>query len=103
MQLIELDGFHILERRKIQLGRTHVMEFYAEHVKEPYFSQLLSFMTSGPILALILAKQDAVAAWRSLMGPTNIEVARDTAPSTLRALYGTGSWLQPAHALQCYS
>eukprot|EP00892_Ulva_mutabilis_P008667 jgi/Ulvmu1/6172/UM028_0028.1 len=97
MQLIELDGFHILEQRIVQLSHSHVVDFYSEHSGKPFFPNLQAFMTSGPILALILAKQDAINAWRALMGPTNSEVARETAPSTLRALYGTDGTKNAMH------
>lgn len=95
LQLIQLDGFHILEKRKIQLSQVHVMEFYAEHVGKPFFTKLQVFMTSGPIVALILAKHNAIVDWRALMGSTDSVIAKDTAPSTIRALYGIGLLLRP--------
>ncbi len=50
-------------------------------------------MTSGPIVALQLEGADAVPAWRTLLGPTNSETAREQAPTSLRARFGTGVWL----------
>jgi nucleoside diphosphate kinase len=90
VQLVELDGFEILARRQVLLTATQAREFYAEHVGKPFFPRLQSFMTSGPIWALILAKNNAIAAWRTLMGPTDTEKAKLEAPYSLRALYGTG-------------
>lgn len=77
------------------MSLSDVMDFYSEHVGKPFFSKLQSFMSSGPILALILAKPDAIGALRALMGPTDSDIARQTAPRTLRALYGTGSSREP--------
>ena len=90
MQLIEMDGFTILDKRQVQLTEQRAREFYAEHAGKPFFPALISFMTSGPIWALHLHHQDAVTKWRDLMGPTNTQKARAEAPLTLRALYGTG-------------
>lgn len=74
----------------MQLTDAHVREFYAEHIEKPFYSQLRSFMTSGAAWALVLAKRDAVADWRAMMGPTDSGKAREMAPGTIRALYGTG-------------
>jgi nucleoside diphosphate kinase len=89
-QLIELEGFHILEKRNVHLTDAHVREFYAEHIGKEFYPKLLSFMTSAPAWALVLAKRDAIADWRAMMGPTDSGKARETAPGTIRALYGTG-------------
>ena len=53
------------------------------------------FMTSGPIVAMQLEGADAVPAWRTLLGPTNSETAREQAPTSLRARFGTGACLLP--------
>jgi nucleoside diphosphate kinase len=74
------------------LTSAHVRDFYAEHLEKSFFGKLQQFMSSGPIWALVLAKQDAVAQWRSMMGPTDSLKAKAVAPGTLRALYGTGSF-----------
>ena len=90
MQLVELEGFHILEKRQILLTSAHVREFYAEHLEKPFFAKLESFMTSGTVWALVLAKNDAISAWRTIMGPTDSVAAKSAASGTMRALYGTG-------------
>ena len=54
-------------------------------------------MSSGPIVALVLARVEAIAAWRKLLGPTNSLVAREKAPASLRALYGTDGTKNAAH------
>lgn len=55
-------------------------EFYKEHKGKAFFNGLIEFMTSGPIVAMVLAKVDAIRAWRELMGPTNVFDARLKAP-----------------------
>jgi nucleoside diphosphate kinase len=94
MQLAELDGFTILEQRSMTLTEQSAREFYKEHTGKPFFDHLVAFMTSGPMCALLLSAPDAVKKWRALMGPTNTQRAQAEAPSSLRAIYGTG-----AHAL----
>ncbi|KAK9817643.1 hypothetical protein WJX72_000069 [[Myrmecia] bisecta] len=97
MQLIELAGFTIVAQQKLQLTAQRAGEFYAEHKGKPFYSGLISFMTSGPIYALVLAKEDAIRSWRSLMGPTNVFVARAEQPKSLRALYGTDGTQNATH------
>ena len=91
MQLIELDGFTVLEQRQLLLTQQRAGEFYKEHDGKPFFDTLIGFMTSGPIWALLLASPDAIPKWRALMGPTNTLKARAEAPTSLRAIYGTGA------------
>ena len=53
-----------------------------------FFTNLVSYMSSGPVVALVLAKKNAIADWRRVMGPTNPIEARESFPDTLRALFG---------------
>lgn len=64
----------------LQLNRIRAEEFYGEHKGKPFFPNLVNFMTSGPIWALVLAKPGAILAWRALMGPTNVFTARAEKP-----------------------
>jgi len=66
--------------RVTQLTRYRAEEFYAEHEGKPFFPNLVAFITSGPVYALVLAKPSAIADWRKLMGPTNVLKARVEAP-----------------------
>jgi nucleoside diphosphate kinase len=90
LQLIELEGFIILEKKQVLLTAQNSRDFYKEHKGKPFYDKLVSFMTSGPILVLLLSAENAINKWRSLMGPTDSLKARQTAPFSLRALYGTG-------------
>ena len=71
--------------RMTSLSRARVEEFYAEHAGKPFFPELLAFMTSGPVVAMALEGEGAVAHSREIMGATNPAAA---APGTIRALYG---------------
>ena len=72
-------------------------EFYAEHEGKPFFEKLTQFMSSGPVVALALSRQGAIAGWRELMGPTNSHTARETVPSCLRARFGTDQTKNACH------
>lgn len=63
-----------------QLSKERAEQFYGEHAGKPFFPGLVSFMTSGPIWALVLERPGAIYEWRALMGPTNTLVARKEAP-----------------------
>lgn len=66
--------------RSAQLTVPRAEAFYAEHRERPFFPGLVEFMTSGPVVAAVLAKPGAVTAWRALIGPTNSLDARVKAP-----------------------
>ena len=75
---------------------THnLLEFYAEHRGKPFYDNLVSFMTSGPVLGLELIGQDAIAQWRALLGPTN--VAKQEAPSSIRGRFGSDNTRNACH------
>ena len=67
----------IIAARMKQLSRADAEEFYAEHKERPFFGDLVDFMSSGPIVAAILLKDDAVTDFRKLIGSTDPEDAED--------------------------
>lgn len=97
IEQIEKQGFKIIQRRSYQLSEAQAKEFYAEHVSKPFFPKLLDFMTSGPIWALELGMHGAIGAWRAMMGPTNSDSARATAPTTIRAHFGIDGTKNAVH------
>lgn len=74
---IEKAGFNIVGLRKLRLSRKQAEEFYAVHKERPFYSGLVKFMTEGPVVVMVLEKENAIAAWRELMGATNPEKAAD--------------------------
>uniref|UniRef100_A0A5K4EW29 Nucleoside diphosphate kinase n=1 Tax=Schistosoma mansoni TaxID=6183 RepID=A0A5K4EW29_SCHMA len=80
-------GFTIALEKAIQLTKEQVEEYYKEHMGQPYFGELTTVMSSGPCLALLLAREDAVAKWREMLGPASVNEAKATAPESLRAQF----------------
>lgn len=83
---IKNNGFTILDQKEITLDKDTAEKFYAVHKDKPFFADLISYITSGPIIVLALEKENAVQTWRNLMGATNPEKAD---AGTIRQLYGT--------------
>jgi nucleoside-diphosphate kinase len=68
---IEAKGYNILEMKLFTIDETLAKKHYAEHVDKPFFGELVSFITSGPVVAMVVEGPDAVAGMRQLMGATN--------------------------------
>ena len=68
IDLIEKHNFTIIGMEKIQLSKDKAARFYAVHKDRPFFNELVDFVTSGPVVILALEKDDAIKAWRDLMG-----------------------------------
>lgn len=79
-------GFGIIAMKYLQLSRTQAEKFYEVHRERPFYKDLVEFMSSGPIVAAVLKKENAVEAYRQYIGSTN---PKDAAAGTIRALYGT--------------
>jgi len=87
---IEQSGFKIIAMKKTELTKEKAEEFYAIHKGKPFFDELISFMISGPIVVLVLEKENAIEEWRKLMGKAEIE-------GTLRNLFGTSVTKNAVH------
>ena len=83
-QMISDAGFKIKAMKLIQLNRSQAEEFYAVHNERPFYGELVEYMTSGPIVAAVLEKDNAVNDFRTLIGSTNPEEAAD---GTIRKLF----------------
>src|SRR6201996_8585072 len=81
LALIDQSGFKIVAVKKMFLAKTQAQGFYAVHAKRPFFESLTTFMSSGPIIAMVLEKDNAIADLRKLMGATN---PSDAAEGTIR-------------------
>ncbi|XP_061609002.1 nucleoside diphosphate kinase 6 [Phyllopteryx taeniolatus] len=93
-----LDNHFIVVRCKDLVWRRQDCErFYAEHSERFFYQRLVEFMSSGPLRAYILAREDAVRHWRELMGPTKVFRARYTSPASLRAQFGLTDTRNTAH------
>jgi nucleoside-diphosphate kinase len=75
LALVEKSGFRIVAMKKMRITVPQAQAFYAVHKERPFYNDLVKFMTEGPVVAMVLEKADAIAAWRTLMGATNPEKA----------------------------
>ena len=71
LQKIDGAGFRVVGMKKLQLTRSEAEGFYYVHKARPFFSDLCSFMSRSPVVVMVLEKDNAIAAWRELMGATN--------------------------------
>ena len=71
IEQFEKNGFRILAMKMLHLKKTQAQQFYAVHAARPFYSSLTEFMTSGPVVAIALEKESAIADLRKLMGATN--------------------------------
>jgi len=94
IDLIEKNGFEIVRMEKIMLSKELAEEFYAVHQERPFFGELVEFVTSGPVIVMALEKENAVQAWRDLMGATN---PANAAEGTVRKLYAQSIGKNAAH------
>ncbi len=78
------EGFRIIALKMTKLSAEKAGEFYAIHKERPFYGELVDFMSSGPIIAAILEKENAVVSFRELIGATNPALATE---GTIRKLY----------------
>lgn len=83
---IEAKGYRIVAMKMLTIPRDLAERHYGEHRDKPFFENLVSFITSGPVVAMVLEGEDAIAGWRVLMGATN---PADAAPGTIRGDYAS--------------
>ncbi|NXX82658.1 NDK6 kinase, partial [Urocolius indicus] len=87
-QTILSNRFLIVRAKELRCGREQSRRFYREHAGRFFYQRLVEFMASGPMWAYILAHENAVPLWRSLMGPTKVFRARNSVPDSIRGAYG---------------
>ena len=79
------NNFKILKEKKIQIEKSEAEKFYKVHETKPFYNDLCSYLSSGPIVVMVLEKDNAVLSNRELMGATN---PKDALDGTLRKKYG---------------
>ena len=84
-QMYIKNGFNIFNEKKIQIEKSEAEKFYKVHETKPFYNDLCSYLSSGPIIAMILEKENAVVENRKLMGATN---PKDAEEGTIRKKYG---------------
>ena len=78
-------GFKIIKEKKIQIEKLEAEKFYKVHETKPFYNDLCSYLSSGPIVVMVLEKENAVLENRELMGSTN---PKDAKQGTIRKKYG---------------
>ena len=84
-QMFILKGFKIIKEKKIQIEKTEAELFYKVHETKPFYNDLCAYLSSGPILVMIIEKENAIKENRNLMGATN---PKDAKEGTIRKKYG---------------
>ena len=84
-QMFKDNGFNIVKEKKIQIEKSEAEKFYKVHETKPFYNDLCAYLSSGPIVVMILEKENAVLANRELMGATNPKEANE---GTIRKKYG---------------
>src|ERR1700722_591831 len=92
---LEGNGFKIVAARVARLTTAEAGAFYEVHRERPFFTSLVTFMTSGPCMPLVLERADAVATLRAVIGATD---PKDAAPGTVRALFAESKERNAIHA-----
>jgi nucleoside-diphosphate kinase len=87
-------GFRIVAMKLLKLSREQAMQFYEVHKDRPFYDGLVDFMSSGPIVAAVLEKENAVEDFRNLIGATNPDEAEH---GTVRNLFGTNVQANAVH------
>ena len=83
--MFEKNGFKIAKEKKIQLAKHEAEQFYKVHETKPFYNDLCEYLSSGPIMVMILEKENAVLDNRELMGATN---PKDAEEGTIRKKFG---------------
>ena len=84
-EMFKNNGFNILKEKKIQIAKSEAEQFYKVHETKPFYNDLCTYLSSGPIVVMVLQKEDALLGNRKLMGATN---PKDAEEGTIRKKYG---------------
>ena len=84
-QMFKEKGFKIIKEKKIQIEKTEAELFYKVHQTKPFYNDLCTYLSSGPIVVMIIEKENAIKENRNLMGATN---PKDADEGTIRKKYG---------------
>ena len=87
-EIIRNNGLLFIRSQTLHLSRAGAEGFYKEHDGKFFYNRLVSYMSSGPIAAHVLAHPEAIPFWRRLMGPTKVFRTIHEAPDTIRGRYG---------------
>lgn len=84
-EIFKKNGFKIIKEKKIKIEKSEAEQFYKIHETKPFYNDLCTYLSSGPIVVMVLEKENSVLANRELMGATN---PKDAADGTIRKKFG---------------
>ena len=84
-EMFKKKGFQVIKEKKIQIEKSEAESFYKVHETKPFYNDLCAYLSSGPIVVMVLEKENAVLGNRELMGATNPKDAQD---GTIRKKFG---------------
>ena len=84
-EIFKNKGFKIIKEKKIKIEKSEAEKFYKVHETKPFYNDLCEYLSSGPIVVMVLEKENAILANRELMGATN---PKEASEGTIRKLYG---------------
>ena len=98
LAMIQKSGLRIVAMKMIRLTRAQAEAFYDVHKERPFYGELVEYMTSGPVVCSVLEGEDAITAYRTLMGATN---PANAAEGTIRKLYAQSVQANAVHGSDC--
>ncbi|CAL8252454.1 unnamed protein product [Merluccius merluccius] len=97
LEMLHAANLTVTKAKMTKLTWSQAADFYKEHQSKPFYSNLVQFMSSGPVVAMELMGDEAIVAWRRLLGPTDSAVARREAQHSVRACFGTDGVQNAGH------
>ena len=94
---VQKEGFVITKMKMSRFTPETTDLFYGEHINKPFFANLKEFITSDVVIGMELTKANGIQAWRDFIGPTNTQKAKEQAPNSIRALFGTDGTKNAVH------
>lgn len=98
LDILLKNGLKLLAVKMFRFSKEKAEGFYHVHKERGFFKELVEFMCSGPVVAIVLEGENAISKVRGLIGPTDSEEARKVAPTSIRALFGTDKGKNAIHA-----
>jgi UMP-CMP kinase family protein/adenylate kinase len=103
LDMVHNEGLTVVMSKLVYMNADVVTQFYAEHSVKSFFPTLRQFMTSGPTLIMVLEGENAIPAWRQLLGPTNSSEAASRRPDSIRGKFGTDGTRNACHGSDAIS
>ncbi|PJF19426.1 Nucleoside diphosphate kinase [Paramicrosporidium saccamoebae] len=97
-RIVTESGLRVILTRTLQMDKMQASQFYTEHQERSFFAELVDYVSSGPVVAMLISGPDAIRHLRKIVGPTDPAIARLEHPNSLRALFGVDKTMNSFHA-----